>query len=390
MNFHIPTAMLLTAITTLIMGLSLAFTVTDYPRALQVPIRQWVRSLLVSPFAFLLFALRERIPDWASIVLANVLLIVSTTLLVQALRSYNRLGSLRAWSVANIVITLAAVSVMTYVWPSIAGRTLLVAGQLAVLFVFGIAAIYRPADQVTNPERMVASFLVVGVLVMILRMTYASDPLMTTLLDSTPMQSIVFTYGALMPVIATSGFLLMCGQRLNKDLARLATLDPLTEVFNRRTMTDLANKAVAASKRHGRPLSLLILDIDHFKRINDAAGHAGGDLVLVEVCRRINAALRPEDSLARLGGEEFGVLLPGCEGEAAREVAERIRRRIAEAPVLIEGEHHPISVSIGVVASLAGEGTPELLMEAADRHLYAAKAQGRNRVVDGLGTGAAA
>ena len=113
MNFHIPTAMLLTAITTLIMGLSLAFTVTDYPRALQVPIRQWVRSLLVSPFAFLLFALRERIPDWASIVLANVLLIVSTTLLVQALRSYNRLGSLRAWSVANIAITLAAVSVMT-------------------------------------------------------------------------------------------------------------------------------------------------------------------------------------------------------------------------------------------------------------------------------------
>ncbi|WP_395621167.1 GGDEF domain-containing protein [Dokdonella sp.] len=381
MNFHIPTAMLLTAITTLIMGLSLAFTVTDYPRALQVPIRQWVRSLLVSPFAFLLFALRERIPDWASIVLANVLLIVSTTLLVQALRSYNRLGSLRAWSVANIAITLAAVSVMTYVWPSIAGRTLLVAGQLAVLFVFGIAAIYRPADQVTNPERMVASFLAVGVLVMILRMAYASDPLMTTLLDSTPMQSIVFTYGALMPVIATSGFLLMCGQRLNKDLARLATLDPLTEVFNRRTMTDLANKAVAASKRHGRPLSLLILDIDHFKRINDEFGHEAGDLALCRFVELVREMLRSSDVVARIGGEEFVVLLPDTDQASAAVLAERIRQHLHATEFTVSGWPVPLRVSIGVGSIGPEVSNLESLLREADHAMYEAKRTGRDRVV---------
>ena len=197
----------------------------------------------------------------------------------------------------------------------------------------------------------------------------------------------LFVLSSIGPVLGSFAFVLACGERLGHRLLTSSLSDGLTGVPNRRAFIEAVHRALAGARRHHTPLALLMLDVDHFKRINDAAGHAAGDLVLVEVCRRIHAALRPEDSLARLGGEEFGVLLPGCEGEAAREVAERIRRRIGEAPVLIEGEHYPISVSIGVVASLAGEGTPELLMEAADRHLYAAKAQGRNRVVDTLGIG---
>ncbi|SDD39095.1 GGDEF domain-containing protein [Aquimonas voraii] len=200
---------------------------------------------------------------------------------------------------------------------------------------------------------------------------------------STP-RAWLFVLSSIGPVLGSFAFVLACGERLGHRLLTSSLSDGLTGVPNRRAFVDAVHRALAGARRHHTPLALLMLDIDHFKRINDAAGHAAGDRVLVEVCRRLHAALRPEDSLARLGGEEFGVLLPGCEGEAAREVAERIRRRIAEAPVLIEGEHYPISVSIGVVSSLAGEGTPELLMEAADRFLSAAKAQGRDRVVDTL------
>lgn len=381
MNFHIPTAMLLTAITTLIMGLSLAFTVTGYPRALQVPIRYWVRSLLISPFAFVLFALRDRVPDWASIVTANVLLVVSTTLLIQALRSYNKRSDLRRWMGVNVAITLIAVVVLTYAWPSMTGRTILVAAQVAMLFVFGIHAIYRHAETITNPERMVAAFLTVGVFVMLLRIGNAADPLINTLLDSTPMQNIVFTYASLMPVIATSGFLLMCGQRLNKDLARLATLDPLTEVFNRRTMSELANKAIAASKRHGRPLSLLILDIDHFKRINDEFGHEAGDLALCRFVEMVREVLRGSDVIARMGGEEFVLILPDTDQPSAVVLAERIRQHLESANFTVSGWPVSIRASIGVGALGPEVSNLETLLREADNAMYEAKRTGRNRVV---------
>lgn len=247
------------------------------------------------------------------------------------------------------------------------------------------------ALQIQDPPRSVGRWLLVAVLSLLAVVALARLGLLFSGLRSgapagftSAPRAWLFVLSSIGPVLGSFAFVLACGERLGQRLLTSSLSDGLTGVPNRRAFLEAVHRALAGARRHHTPLALLMLDVDHFKRINDAAGHAAGDLVLVEVCRRINAALRPEDSLARLGGEEFGVLLPGCEGEAAREVAERIRRRIAEAPVLIEGEHYPISVSIGVVASLAGEGTPELLMEAADRHLYAAKAQGRNRVVDAL------
>lgn len=194
----------------------------------------------------------------------------------------------------------------------------------------------------------------------------------------------LFVLGSVGPVMGSFALVLACAERLAHRLHTASLNDSLTGVPNRSAYIEAVQRALASARRHHAPLALLKLDLDHFKRVNEAAGHAAGDGVLVEVCQRIQAALRPEDSLARLGGEEFGVLLPGCSLQAAAEVAERIRRRIAADPVQFERERFPVHVSIGAVASLAGEGTPELLMEAADRHLLAAKAQGRNRVVTAL------
>ncbi len=291
-----------------------------------------------------------------------------------------------------------------YVLIGLAGLGLLQveAYPLSVLLMSSLfAALYLggawQALQIDTPPRSVGRWLLVAVLSLLAAVALVRLGLLFSGLRSgapvgftSAPRAWLFVLSSIGPVLGSFAFVLACGERLGQRLLTSSLSDGLTGVPNRRAFLEAVHRALAGARRHHTPLALLMLDVDHFKRINDAAGHAGGDLVLVEVCRRINAALRPEDSLARLGGEEFGVLLPGCEGEAAREVAERIRRRIAEVPVLIEGEHYPISVSIGVVASLAGEGTPELLMEAADRHLYAAKAQGRNRVVDGLGAGTAA
>ena len=381
MNFHIPTAMQLTATMTLVMGLALAFAMTGYPRTLQHPIRLWVRGLLLLPFSFVLFALREQIPDWLSIVLGNTILVVAFAHIVQALRAFNRRSDTSIALVALVGVTIVGEILLTYVWPTLSGRIGLLSVVISTMLAIGVHAIYRKPEAATRPEHMVATMLLIGVAILIVRAIVTPDTHIAVLTMSTPMQGVVFTYASLMPVIATSGFLLMCGERLNKDLARLATLDPLTGIFNRRTMAELAQKAVAASKRHGRALSLLVLDIDNFKRINDQFGHESGDLALCRVVELVRTELRESDLFARIGGEEFAVILPDADETSATAMAERVRLRLCNAGFAISGWPIELQVSIGVGTLGPKISDLETLFRHTDRAMYAAKRAGRNRVV---------
>lgn len=381
MNFHIPTAMQLTATMSMIIGLALAMTVTGFPKSLRQPMRLWVRGLLIQPFSFVLFSLRGQIPDWLSIVVANGLLVIAFAHVVQALRIYNRRTSLAMPMAGLVAATLIGEILLTYQWPNLYGRIVLVSLMIAVLAGIGIDAIYRKQLRITRPEHMVSIMLAVGILVMVARVLELPDAGFLDLTMSSPMQGIVFTYASLLPVIATSGFLLMCGERLNKDLTRLATIDSLTGVYNRRTMTELANKAIAASKRHGRALSLLNLDIDHFKRINDQFGHEAGDLALRRVVEIMQTVLRASDVIARIGGEEFVAILPDTDEASACRLAERLREQLADSDFSISGWPVPLRASIGVCAMGPAISNLESLLRETDRAMYAAKRGGRNRVV---------
>jgi two-component system cell cycle response regulator len=159
--------------------------------------------------------------------------------------------------------------------------------------------------------------------------------------------------------------------------ARLEALlreDALTGLSNRRAILTQLGGMVSGARRHGHPLSIAILDLDHFKRINDTHGHKCGDDVLVAAVHAMGAHLRAEDQLGRLGGEEFLVLLPDTKGEAATHVADKLRAEVAGAPAPV-----PVTVSVGV-ATWDGE-TPEELLQRADEALYAAKESGRDRVM---------
>jgi two-component system cell cycle response regulator len=159
--------------------------------------------------------------------------------------------------------------------------------------------------------------------------------------------------------------------------ARLESLlreDALTGLSNRRAVLTQLAGMVSAARRHGHPLSIAILDLDHFKRINDSYGHKVGDDVLVAAAHAMGTHLRAEDQLGRLGGEEFLVLLPDTDSEAAGHVAEKLRAEVATAPTSV-----PVTVSIGV-ATWDGEA-PEDLLHRADEALYAAKEAGRDRVL---------
>ncbi len=193
----------------------------------------------------------------------------------------------------------------------------------------------------------------------------------------------------LLALLAVMGFVALMGayiSRVREDLSRsvstireMAQHDPLTGVFNRRHLMETLAREVVRCERHvSKGLVLCMIDLDHFKRINDTFGHPVGDEVLVAVGRCIGESLRVIDYLARYGGEEFVVLLEGTPGERTMVVCERIRTRVAQLrlPVLQE---LTITVSIGVAGHEAGESLASLLGRA-DRALYRAKAEGRNCV----------
>ncbi len=171
----------------------------------------------------------------------------------------------------------------------------------------------------------------------------------------------------------------------NRELERLSSLDGLTGIPNRRTFDRELAEEWARATREGRPLGLILIDIDHFKGYNDHYGHQGGDEVLRRVARALEEAVRrPGDRVARYGGEEFVVILPGTDREGAATVAEALGRAVAALgiPHARNSAAGHVTISQGVAARVPrpGEG-PEQLVEEADRALYAAKRDGRNRYV---------
>lgn len=167
-----------------------------------------------------------------------------------------------------------------------------------------------------------------------------------------------------------------------------ASRDVLTGAMTRRAFQDVLSKSVAASRRQAGQAALILFDLDHFKFVNDSLGHAAGDAVLKATARKVLGELRLEDSLGRIGGEEFALLISGADLDAGLEVAERVRAAIAR----MEVPGHPdlsVTASFGVVTLDPG-AQPESLMIAADRALYEAKQGGRNQVRTGSAADAAA
>jgi diguanylate cyclase (GGDEF)-like protein len=167
----------------------------------------------------------------------------------------------------------------------------------------------------------------------------------------------------------------------HEEIYRLAIIDALTDVPNKRYLLEFLARELSRSTRHNRPLSLLLLDIDRFKQINDERGHLCGDHVLRELAGRLKAVIRTEELLARFGGEEFAVVLPEATAESALLVGERLRRLVQEQGFRFDGQTVQVTVSVGVASTAGGEDiSPAQMIERADEKLYDAKRSGRNRV----------
>jgi two-component system, cell cycle response regulator len=175
--------------------------------------------------------------------------------------------------------------------------------------------------------------------------------------------------------------------KYHEEIYQMSVLDGLTGIYNRRYLMDSLERELASSLRHQNPLTLVLIDIDHFKRVNDERGHLGGDAVLRQIAQRIQPRIRREDLFARYGGEEFAAVLTITPLEGGLRFAESVRQLVARRPFSFDGDEVSVTISLGVASTL-DEPTITVgeLIQRADRQLYEAKRAGRNRVAPESGS----
>lgn len=174
-------------------------------------------------------------------------------------------------------------------------------------------------------------------------------------------------------------------EQLQQQLRESVIRDPLTQAYNKRYFNEQLEKDFSHAQRHRLPLSLVMLDVDHFKHINDTHGHPAGDHVLQRLSATIMASLRTEDAFCRVGGEEFAVIMRDCTEAEAMQLAERLRRLVASTQFVYGGKSLPVTISLGVSSLDPGRHPRTIeLVEEADRCLYEAKRRGRNRACQPL------
>jgi diguanylate cyclase (GGDEF)-like protein len=190
----------------------------------------------------------------------------------------------------------------------------------------------------------------------------------------------IFFIGSMTQMCLTFGFVLILNYRLVTDLQTLAVRDPLTGILNRRSLEDEAGYLLARCERNNETMTLMMIDVDHFKAVNDQYGHQVGDEVLMQLVEIVSATIRTGDYFARYGGEEFCVMLPLTTQDDALILAERLRQKYADA-ILIAGTYTIRStISIGITDTQVAGLEFRTLVSYADQALYQAKKSGRNRV----------
>lgn len=367
----------------LLMAFSLRYVLRDYPAMLGPSMREWMLGIGVQAVSWVLVAVRNLIPDFFTVVIANALLSIGYALLVDAVRRFvgRRRGHKAIY--ALVVASICVQIFFTYEIPSTRVRILLGSSLFAALLPFALGPLldsYRQSRRRSYLLTAAAFVTLFGIMLARLVNESLNTDGLRDAFFSTPMQAIVFGSLAFFPAVATLGFVLMCSARLYQELERQATVDALTGINNRRTLGDLAARAIAAAQRHARGLAVLLIDADHFKRINDAHGHAVGDEALQRIAATLQCTLRTEDLLGRLGGEEFVVVMPDTDEAAARTGAERLRHAVEQVQFSVQQGTVALRISIGVALIGPGDDFASLLRRA-DQAMYTAKRSGRNRVI---------
>ena len=381
MAAHVPTMLAMIIASSLMMAASMA--VVGWGRR-RDGLGRWAAALLVNAIGHLLIMLRGLIPDVLSIMVGNLML--SSVFVGMIAAVYQFQGRPVRWAVllAPPLLVLVFVSVYINNYPARVSFVGLVIGLQAVWALLA-ALSHRHATVGRGQWLLVAGLsleaVVLGGRALVAISTHSEA---TNILQSSALQTLTFLATFSVVLVSSVGFVFMSRDRADENNRVLAALDPLTGVANRRSLIAALDRDVARAQRMREPMALMMVDIDHFKDVNDQYGHPAGDRVLCSVVNVLRQRVRAQDLVGRYGGEEFMVLLPDTGLVGAQQLARALCKAVEESRCPADGVPGPgiaVTVSIGVFGGRLESGDSwDMLIAAADRALYQAKNNGRNRV----------
>jgi diguanylate cyclase (GGDEF)-like protein len=321
--------------------------------------------------AILLRLFADRLPAFLTIILSNTLLLIAIGLLYVALSQFTGFPYSKTFLIGVIATILLLLAYFTYREDDLGKRIVIVSlGSIAMAFIMIVQLRrIRKTPLRFSASLMQVSFLVYALFLMVRTISIILNPPQDSFsLD--PVQSATYLLSFALSFFWSMVFILMVSQRLRNDLMEIATVDVLTRIPNRRATQAFLEKELSRAQREQSEFTILLVDIDNFKQVNDSWGHAVGDEVLAQTASIFQSMIRKQDLVGRWGGEEFLFIVPGpCDGEA---LAERVRSEIAEARYSHGTASIGITISIGVACVKQPDQIDQILKKA-DQALYRAK-----------------
>lgn len=345
-------------------------------------VRWWAAANAAAGIGFLLIALRGIVPDALSIIAASALLLLAQCFFREGVARFRHRPHGRPWlGIALMAVLMPLLAYHLYVAPSVASRIVAVTLITSIpatltfwLLVRNVPRRLRPSHWFTAAA--FGQLLLMAALRIVDTLIHPPDNLMT----AGPVHALYFMSILFLMVVSTFGCVWMVTTYQDIELERQARTDPLTGAMNRLALAESIARELARAQRNGRPLSVLMFDLDFFKQLNDRLGHQAGDAALKNVAAATQRHLRASDLLARYGGEEFVAVLPDTDKARAIETAERLRQEIESLGIPC-GNGTALTASYGAATYPADGDDFDSLVASADAALYKAKQSGRNRVV---------
>lgn len=380
------TAFLFATVLMMLNGAVLGVMHRDLAPALREPAFRWRVGTLLIAIGCLVLALQQWLPAWLALTIGNGLLLAGLIAYWNAVDLFDGHQASRLRWLGPIALA-AGIGWFTVVRDDLSIRVVLASIGWVTTLTGSARALWRGRQADGASSRLVLIVIFVGLaIVMVLRAAWFGLHVgaETTVVDPGSWVNVLTPMlASTLPIIGTTAFLLMCSERLRRDWENAASTDALTGLWNRRTLIARGALALAEAKEHGRGVAVAVIDVDHFKSVNDRFGHEVGDLALQHVAKALRSQCRPVDLAARHGGEEFVVLFKELDDDAAANAAERLRAALEGEP-LVRGELRlPLTASFGVATLTREDRSFDDLLRRADAALYRAKHEGRNRVVAG-------
>ena len=343
----------------------------------------WGIGLGLSGISHILFIYRDNIPGFLGIITANTLIMVTLDFYYFAIKDLHQDKTDKRLPIILTIIQCLFFCYFYYIDDRINVRFFVMAITSSTMILLICKSLFFdkpfPKQFIHWLTLSIAALILMSIGFKFIEMLLISRPMPSPIANNLP-EEFLFICAFLVSSVIPLLFVLIAGDEFNIEISRLANRDSLTGIYNRRAFQELSRKALLRILKSGQHNSLLALDLDHFKNINDKFGHNKGDEVLLKTTKAIQSCLRETDIFGRYGGEEFCVFLPGANPDEAKMIAERLRRAVSEIRIPFEEGYLPLTISIGLISRNTSKEDLEIMIHKADEALYEAKTKGRNQV----------